>query len=141
MKLSDLQESTVNIFHGDKEVAHQVSRTDLRKAKEKLARKLKVPQNDLRVEPTHKLSEAEQRHVVFARHEDNEDVLAHNVSRHEAVNAVHNYIRDVNNASDASETIVKQVDDDSWRIGIPSSDYAIFITIEPVQPGNVYGSD
>jgi len=146
MKLSDLIESAVDISLDGRSVAKRVSRHELRQVKKKLAKKLKIDQRELKIVPSHPMSssgagmmEAAQRYVVFMRHEQNEDVLAHNVTRNEATVAVQNAIRDVNNANDASEVIVRQIDEDNWSIGLPESDYSIKITIEPVRPGNVYG--
>ncbi len=84
---------------------------------------------------------ATKRYVVFIRSEDNEDVVAHNVTRKEATHEAQEAVKRITLNNHPDEVIANRKDDDTWTVQIPAGDFTITVKIEEVVPGNVYGDD
>ena len=86
-------------------------------------------------------SDKPKRYVVFIRSEDNEDVVAHNVPRHEAEHEAQEAVKRITLNNSPDEVIANRKDDDTWTVQIPAGDFTVTVKIEEVVPGNVYGDD
>ena len=77
------------------------------------------------------IHEAEERFTVFMRSANDEDIITKNVPYADAVQAVEDTIKRIVLNHPGEEANVRQIDDNNWNLGLPSSDWTTRIAIEP----------
>ena len=77
------------------------------------------------------IHEAEERFTVFMRSANDEDTITKGVSYAEAIQAAEDTVKRIVLNHPGEEAVVRQVDDNNWTIGLPTSDWTTRIAIEP----------